>query len=335
MDLAVVEKKASQLLHRGVAQLLKALTFGIKLSRWRFETSESAAGGVSVFKAIGVSVSGGNVYLFYDPTKDRTGTWANSNVRARLVYGVGGVSVGIPIPYDPVAASYSAASWPNAGALLYFPGHEDFDANPQCFNDPSILSAPTMLIQADAALLPLRWILPGAAALPAADVLDRQIAGSAALMFLGVNPLLQALLKSLASNFRALVTAATHKPPTTTWGLIEDSVTRPLEVAWNLEKIEAEMMFLLPSIQTLVCQSRGVLATWGVEAALPGAGLAVYYQHNQELGEREQGGAAGPDEGGSRDRARRDRRKRGWARSGPSSAPRTIDPPKPFTTGGN
>jgi hypothetical protein len=284
MDMAVVEKKAAQLLHRGVALLLNALTFGLKLSHWRFETSESVSGGVSVFKALGVSGSGGNIYLFYDPSKDRSGKWETSTIRSHLEYVVGGVSVGVPIPFDPVSASYSAASWPNTGWLLTFPGHGEFEADPQCFNDPTIRSAPVMLIQIDAALLPLRWMLSGMAgvgaitsALPKSDVLDRQFAGSAALMFLGVNPILQALLKSLAGNFRALANAVTRRAPTGIWASIGDTVTRPYEIGWDLAKVEAEMMVLIPTIQALVGQSRGVLATVGVEAALPGAGIAAYF----------------------------------------------------------
>jgi hypothetical protein len=323
MDLGAVEKRAGQILHRGVALLLDALTFGIKVSHWKFDTSESVSGGVSVFKAVGVSGSGGNIYLYYDPSKDGSGSWQTSTVRSHLEYVVAGVSVGIPIPFDPVSASYSAASWPNTGTLLYLPGYEDFKGDPDCFNDPTIRSAPVMMIQVDAALLPLRWMLAasggmaGAAfTLPKSNVLDRQFAGSAALMFLGVNPLLQALLKSLAGNFRALATAMTRKPPTTAWAFIEDSYVRPFEVGWDLVKVEAEMMLLISTIRTLAMQSRAVLATAGVEAALPGAGIAAYFGAIKSWADESKTSADGKVE------------------EPPDRMPGLRSLPKPYTTGG-
>jgi hypothetical protein len=199
---------------------------------------------------------------------------------------------------------------------LILPGQKDF-VSAADFNVPEIRSSPCMIVQVDVALLPLRWLLMGmgpagmaAQTLPKSDILDKQLAGSAALMFLGVNPMLQALIRALMQNFRALADAVLRKPPQGVWGIVKDSITRPYEIGWDLAKIEVEIMLLTAQIQSFAANSRAVLATAGVESALPGAGISFYF-------------------GGMK----------GWEDKSvdtPDKIP-VLDkftPPKPFTTGG-
>ncbi len=278
--------KAEQLLRRGVSMLFNFMTTNIKqsMSHWVFNTSESASLGVGTpALKFSVGVNGGELFL----SRGGTGKtpWDNAPDRVRLGYATIGIGLGLSIPLGggfSVSASYSSTDWPNTGILFLLPGAHDF-TTPDDFNEHG-LASPTVIINVDAALLPLRWLMRGmpglqvaAELLPESAAMDRQIAGSAAAMFLGVNPSLYATLRDIFHNFKDLAHIAFAPPPSGFLANLEDSVTRPAQMFWDLTKIEVEMAMLMARLQSVATMSRAVLFSAGVESALPGVGISAYF----------------------------------------------------------
>jgi hypothetical protein len=135
-----------------------------------------------------------------------------------------------------------------------------------------------MIIGIDGGLMaPLRRAGPAGGLLPHAQVFDRQIGGSAALMLIGVNQMLYHHVTHFFETMAKLRQLAGHAaPPGFVAGMI-DAFKTQAQLDWDLAQMGADITLVLTRMQNTFFATRAVLVSAGVEqVGWPGVGISVF-----------------------------------------------------------